>query len=214
MREFAGRAASSCAAFPRRADQPQPARDARDRCAGDPGALPAGPGRRRAAGADLTRLSPDRRVWWPDISSGTASPRWSWARPRTSSNAGVPRFLFSDFPLGNSCGKPHEPDTQRFTLDLALKVLESADRPAHHGAVAVALDRGWRLEERLQQPRAHAGRGGRQAPRRVRQGEADGAGAAQEGGRGVMSSLGARHSSGAIFSRPTKTRHWSGAPQP
>ena len=42
---------------------------------------------------------------------------------------GVPRFLFSDFPLGNSCGKPHEPDTQRFTLDLALKVLESAVGP-------------------------------------------------------------------------------------
>lgn len=42
---------------------------------------------------------------------------------------GVPRFLFSDFPLGNSCGKPHEPDTQRFTLDLALKVLESAIGP-------------------------------------------------------------------------------------
>ena len=31
--------------------------------------------------------------------------------------------------LGNSCGKPHEPDTQRFTLDLALKVLESAVGP-------------------------------------------------------------------------------------
>ena len=43
--------------------------------------------------------------------------------------AGVPRFLFSDFPLGNSSGKPHEPDTQRFTLDLALKVLESAVGP-------------------------------------------------------------------------------------
>ena len=43
--------------------------------------------------------------------------------------AGVPRFLFSDFPLGNSAGKPHEPDTQRFTLDLALKVLESAVGP-------------------------------------------------------------------------------------
>src|ERR1700749_2562952 len=43
--------------------------------------------------------------------------------------AGVPRFLFSDFPLGNSPGKPHEPDTQRFTLDLALKVLESAIGP-------------------------------------------------------------------------------------
>ena len=44
-------------------------------------------------------------------------------------HVGVPRFLFSDFPLGNSCGKPHEPDTQRFTLDLALKVLESAIGP-------------------------------------------------------------------------------------
>ena len=43
--------------------------------------------------------------------------------------AGVPRFLFSDFPLGNSCGKPHEPDTQAFTLDLALKVFESAIGP-------------------------------------------------------------------------------------
>ena len=43
--------------------------------------------------------------------------------------AGAPRFLFSDFPLGNACGKPHEPDTQRFTLDLALKVLESAVGP-------------------------------------------------------------------------------------
>jgi hypothetical protein len=42
-------------------------------------------------------------------------------------HAGVP--LFSDFPLGNSCGKPHEPDTQAFTLDLALKVLESAVGP-------------------------------------------------------------------------------------
>ena len=44
-------------------------------------------------------------------------------------HTGVPRFLFSDFPLGNSCGKPHEPDTQAFTLDLALKVLESAVGP-------------------------------------------------------------------------------------
>ncbi len=43
--------------------------------------------------------------------------------------AGVPRFLFSDFPLGNSAGKPHEPDTQAFTLDLSLKVLESSIGP-------------------------------------------------------------------------------------
>ena len=44
-------------------------------------------------------------------------------------HAGVPRFLFSDFPLGNSAGKPHAPDTQAFTLDLALKLLESAIGP-------------------------------------------------------------------------------------
>jgi hypothetical protein len=41
-------------------------------------------------------------------------------------HAGVPRFLFSDFPLGNSAGKPHDPQSQAFTLELALRVLESA----------------------------------------------------------------------------------------
>jgi D-proline reductase (dithiol) PrdB len=39
---------------------------------------------------------------------------------------GVPRFLFSDFPLGNSAGRPHDTDSQAFTLQLALGVLESA----------------------------------------------------------------------------------------
>ena len=41
-------------------------------------------------------------------------------------HCGVPRFLFSDFPLGNAAGKPHDPASQRQTLELALKVLESA----------------------------------------------------------------------------------------
>jgi Glycine/sarcosine/betaine reductase selenoprotein B (GRDB) len=41
-------------------------------------------------------------------------------------HAAVPRFLFSDFPLGNSAGKPHDPDSQSFTLELALRVLETA----------------------------------------------------------------------------------------
>jgi D-proline reductase (dithiol) PrdB len=41
-------------------------------------------------------------------------------------HAGVPRFLFSDFPLGNSAGRPHDPDSQAFTLELALRVLASA----------------------------------------------------------------------------------------
>jgi D-proline reductase (dithiol) PrdB len=41
-------------------------------------------------------------------------------------HAAVPRFLFSDFPLGNSAGKPHDPASQALTLELALRVLESA----------------------------------------------------------------------------------------
>ena len=42
---------------------------------------------------------------------------------------GVPRFLFSDFPLGNAAGRPRDPESQAFTLELALKVLESAIGP-------------------------------------------------------------------------------------
>src|SRR3984957_17003698 len=38
-------------------------------------------------------------------------------------HAAVPRFLFSDFPLGNSAGKPHDPASQALTLELALRVL-------------------------------------------------------------------------------------------
>jgi D-proline reductase (dithiol) PrdB len=41
-------------------------------------------------------------------------------------HVGVPRFLFSDFPLGNAAGKPHDEESQTATLDLALQVLESA----------------------------------------------------------------------------------------
>ena len=43
--------------------------------------------------------------------------------------AGVPRVLFSDFPLGNPAGKPHDPESQALTLELALRVLESAPGP-------------------------------------------------------------------------------------
>ena len=42
---------------------------------------------------------------------------------------GVPRFLFSDFPLGNEAGRPRDPGSQAFTLDLALSVLETAPAP-------------------------------------------------------------------------------------
>jgi D-proline reductase (dithiol) PrdB len=39
---------------------------------------------------------------------------------------GVPRFLFSDFPLGNSAGRPGDEASQDFTLDLALELLSHA----------------------------------------------------------------------------------------
>ncbi len=42
---------------------------------------------------------------------------------------GVPRFLCSDFPLGNAAGRPHDRASQAFTLDLALRVLAGAPAP-------------------------------------------------------------------------------------
>jgi glycine/betaine/sarcosine/D-proline reductase family selenoprotein B len=44
-------------------------------------------------------------------------------------HAAVPRFLFSDFPLGNSAGKPHDKASQAQTLELALRLVESAVGP-------------------------------------------------------------------------------------
>jgi glycine/betaine/sarcosine/D-proline reductase family selenoprotein B len=44
-------------------------------------------------------------------------------------HVGVPRFLFSDFPLGNPAGRPQDPHSQEAALELALKVLETAPGP-------------------------------------------------------------------------------------
>jgi len=44
-------------------------------------------------------------------------------------HCGVPRFVFSDFPLGNSAGKPFDVESQAATLELALRLLESAPAP-------------------------------------------------------------------------------------
>ena len=41
-------------------------------------------------------------------------------------HCGVPRFLFSDFPLGNSAGKPFDVESQAAMLESALQLLESA----------------------------------------------------------------------------------------
>jgi hypothetical protein len=42
---------------------------------------------------------------------------------------GVPRFVFSDVPLGNSMGLPGDPATQEMVLETALRLLESAFAP-------------------------------------------------------------------------------------
>jgi D-proline reductase (dithiol) PrdB len=42
---------------------------------------------------------------------------------------GVPRLLFSDFPLGNAAGKPRDSASQEATLALALQVLATAAGP-------------------------------------------------------------------------------------
>ncbi len=61
---------------------------------------------------------------------------------------GVPRFLFSDFPLGNAAGRPHDPASQASTLELALRVLEAA--PAARTTVQSPLrwceDPSWKLD--------------------------------------------------------------------
>ena len=63
-------------------------------------------------------------------------------------HCGVPRFLFSDFPLGNSAGRPHDPESQALTLELALRVLETA--PAARTTVQSPLrwrdDASWKLD--------------------------------------------------------------------
>ena len=42
---------------------------------------------------------------------------------------GVPRFVFTDFPLGNPCGKPYDANMQRAIVRIALDLLEGAQFP-------------------------------------------------------------------------------------
>jgi hypothetical protein len=61
---------------------------------------------------------------------------------------GVPRFLFSDFPLGNAAGRPKDPQSQAFTLELALQVLESAPAPRTtvQSPLRWSSDSSWKLD--------------------------------------------------------------------
>lgn len=63
-------------------------------------------------------------------------------------HCGVPRFLFTDFPLGNSAGRPFDVASQELTLELALRVLVTA--PAGRTTVQSPLrwrdDASWKLD--------------------------------------------------------------------
>jgi D-proline reductase (dithiol) PrdB len=61
---------------------------------------------------------------------------------------GVPRFLFSDFPLGNSAGRPNDVASQAFTIGLALRLLELAPsaRTTVQSPMRWCEDPSWKLD--------------------------------------------------------------------
>jgi hypothetical protein len=98
---------------------------------------------------------------------------------------GVPRLMFSDFPLGNGAGRPRDPQSQAFTLELALRVLESA--PAARTTVQSPWrwsdNPDWKLDysnaarltpQQIRQRRAEFDRGKQEAKSRREQGDSRG----------------------------------------
>jgi hypothetical protein len=63
-------------------------------------------------------------------------------------HCGVPRFLFSDFPLGNSAGLPFDTASQAETLELALQLLERAPaaRTTMQSPLRWSADAAWKLD--------------------------------------------------------------------
>jgi len=90
----------------------------------------------RDDGADAAILVPNCPVCHQSASltaraleeSGIATVLMGCARDIVE-HVGVPRLLFSDFPLGNAAGRPRDPQSQALTLELALRLLETATAP-------------------------------------------------------------------------------------
>ena len=61
---------------------------------------------------------------------------------------GVPRFLFSDFPLGNAAAKPNDLRSQTLNFELALRLLESASigRTTVQSPLIWSTDPAWKLD--------------------------------------------------------------------
>ena len=94
-------------------------------------------------------------------------------------HVGVPRLLFSDFPLGNAAGRPHDASSQAATLALALDLLETATAPrtSVQSPLRWSEDADWKLDycniERLSAEEIARRRAefdaGKEAARRVRE---------------------------------------------
>jgi D-proline reductase (dithiol) PrdB len=90
----------------------------------------------KADGADAAILVPNCPVCHQSVSlaarmleeNGIATVVMGCAKDIVE-HVGVPRLMFSDFPLGNAAGRPRDPQSQALTLDLALRVLEEAPGP-------------------------------------------------------------------------------------
>jgi len=62
-------------------------------------------------------------------------------------HCGAPRFLFTDFPLGNPCGKPWDRTMQGAIVSEALRLLDEAEEPG----VTRRSDFRWSEDERWRQ---------------------------------------------------------------
>ena len=60
---------------------------------------------------------------------------------------GVPRLLFSDFPLGNAAARPNDVSSQDLNFELALRLLESAPAPRTtvQSPLQWSVDPSWKL---------------------------------------------------------------------
>lgn len=109
----------------------------------------------RADGADAAILVPNCPVCHQSVSlaarhleaAGIATVVMGCAKDIVE-HAGAPRFLFSDFPLGNGAGRPGDPASQALTLRLALDLLERAPGPRTtlHSPIRWSEDAGWKYD--------------------------------------------------------------------
>ncbi|MCY7317351.1 MAG: reductase [Ramlibacter sp.] len=109
----------------------------------------------QADGADVAILVPNCPVCHQTVSllarlleqSGIATVVMGCARDIVE-HVGVPRLLFSDFPLGNSAGRPHDSESQTVTLESALRLLETAQaaRSTMQSPMRWSVSDDWKLD--------------------------------------------------------------------